>query len=464
MNLVKRFVWALGALAAGACTESASVSGLGGAGSLDERHGGPIEIFSWWTSGGELEALDALVELHESRVPGSQVMNAAVAFSDKARSQLVKRFGSGLPPDTFQTNAGASLAQWVITDGIGPEHSLVADLSRMFEGEGLESAFYPDVQEAVSVAGVPYAVPANVHRVNSLFFRPQALEALGLKVPQSLPELLEICRRVQTDEALRLASGASDLRCLGGGNRWGWVLPEITFEMLVPALSSGAFYESYFRGDEEALAPPILEALDIALRLYCGESSSAGCSGHGAFNSDLAELDWTGGMDKLRDGEVLFAPMGDWARGYLQSESGGLLEIGRDFEVIPFPGSAGSFVFAVDAFPLPLGATNERGARSFLCTLASTDGQLLFNHYKGSIPARRVPRDLLDESTVQLLDEFEAAERVGALSHLVNPAFGSRLAAELTASLQAGSLEIVRNFLLANYGAIKQMKAGVPSQ
>ena len=40
---------------------------------------GKLEIFSWWTSGGEVEALDALYAVFKKDAPTVQIVNAALA-------------------------------------------------------------------------------------------------------------------------------------------------------------------------------------------------------------------------------------------------------------------------------------------------------------------------------------------------------------------------------------------------
>jgi len=41
--------------------------------------GGNLEIFSWWTSAGEVEALDALYAIFKGQYPDVNIINAALA-------------------------------------------------------------------------------------------------------------------------------------------------------------------------------------------------------------------------------------------------------------------------------------------------------------------------------------------------------------------------------------------------
>ena len=62
-----------------------------------------LEVFSWWTSGGEAAALDALFTVYNKQHPGVEIVNATVAGGggSAARSALHTRLAGGNPPDTW---------------------------------------------------------------------------------------------------------------------------------------------------------------------------------------------------------------------------------------------------------------------------------------------------------------------------------------------------------------------------
>ncbi|MBV9131018.1 MAG: hypothetical protein JO298_11590, partial [Verrucomicrobia bacterium] len=67
-----------------------------------------LEVFSWWTSGGEAAALDALFATYKKQYPGVEIINATVAGGggSAARPVLQTRLAGGNPPDTWQTHPG----------------------------------------------------------------------------------------------------------------------------------------------------------------------------------------------------------------------------------------------------------------------------------------------------------------------------------------------------------------------
>ncbi|MFO7740888.1 MAG: extracellular solute-binding protein, partial [Anaerolineae bacterium] len=78
--------------------------------------GGELEIFSWWTAGGEAEGLNAMYEVFKERNPDVEIINATVAggAGSQAKAVLATRMQAGDPPDSFQVHAGHELIDsWV---------------------------------------------------------------------------------------------------------------------------------------------------------------------------------------------------------------------------------------------------------------------------------------------------------------------------------------------------------------
>src|ERR1700693_943983 len=74
-----------------------------------------LEVFSWWTSGGEAVALDALFKVYKQKNPDVDVSNAAITGGggSAARPVLQTRLAAGNPPDTWQTHSGHELLHYV---------------------------------------------------------------------------------------------------------------------------------------------------------------------------------------------------------------------------------------------------------------------------------------------------------------------------------------------------------------
>ncbi|HOM55536.1 MAG TPA: carbohydrate ABC transporter substrate-binding protein, partial [Thermotogota bacterium] len=81
--------------------------------------GSQVEIFSWWTGGGEEAGLLALIKLFNQLYPGVQVINATVAggAGTNAKAVLKTRMLGGNPPDSFQVHAGMELSDTYVIPG-----------------------------------------------------------------------------------------------------------------------------------------------------------------------------------------------------------------------------------------------------------------------------------------------------------------------------------------------------------
>src|ERR1700730_10656593 len=91
-----------------------------------------LEVFSWWTSGGEAAALDALFQAVKKADPGVEVINATVAGGggSAARPVLQAGLAGGNPPDSWQIHPGKQLlGQYVEADYCAP-------VTEIYQSEG----------------------------------------------------------------------------------------------------------------------------------------------------------------------------------------------------------------------------------------------------------------------------------------------------------------------------------------
>lgn len=411
----RRITAVVGLVAALACSESAE----------EDPANARVEIFSWWVSGGEVEALNALLEVHQERHPDAAVVNLVTAANAQvARDELTNRMASGVPPDTFQANAGWGLLSWA-PDAVEP-------LDGLAKQNGWTDTFEPAVLEAASRDGKLYGVPLNIHRINSFFYNRAVLEEHDIAPPTTLEELNQACATLR----------AAGLTPIALGNENAWVLQQFVFEHILPAIGGGEFYERYWTGQEQADAPQISQTLDYIIQL----------SQNGCFNTDSESIDWPEALDRVGQGSAAFSAMGDWAKGYLESQG---YVANEDFGVVPTPGSVGLFVFTSDSFPLPRGAKNRAGALNLLATMGSVDGQREFNLIKGSIPARiDVDPSTFDSMQQQTYAAWKNDEKRLALSGLLRPDALLDLQLKLRDTVATGDPSQVITYLVNNYSTL----------
>ncbi len=407
-----------------------------GCSSTDEAPVTPlVELFSWWTKPGEVEALDAVLAVHERRHPGGKVINAALKDSATARERLRTRLEDREPPDTFQANLGQDLLRWVLYNGADAAESKLEPLiGQAVLGRNFRDVFPEPVLAAAGFDGEVYAVPVNIHRTNSLFYNKQVFADLGLAVPTSLEELYLVADELQAQGIVPLAVGAK-------GN---WTLALLFFENLLIAKQGASFYAQYFSGKIDAAADPrMLEVLDESLRLWRYT------------NEDARQIEWDAAVAMVHDGRAAMTVMGDWAKGTLE-QLGGVP--GKSFGQIPFPGTAGVFVFTADTFPLPKGAPRRKDALAFLGTLASIEGQNAFNPIKGSIPARTdIDPAAYDTLARAMIKDFRQDTLQLALSGLAPAAFNDNVQVGLGDMVDQNNPEPARFALMNRYDVLQAM-------
>jgi glucose/mannose transport system substrate-binding protein len=369
----------VGASLGGIACRSAGVDRAGTAGRAQPRQ--LVELFSWWTAPGEAEALAALVDAHRVTHPDSRIFNAAAASGAKAKERLSERFAQNDPPDLFQEYVHDH--RIIANESTGKRGSL----DELFDRDGLRGAIFPELLRDVSAGGHIWAMPVNVHRENTLFYNRKIFAAHHLKPPATLADFLATCRTLKAAGVTPVATAHQ-----------GWIL-RIMFQSLAMGSMGSRRYHDYFTGKETADLPLLRQAIDVFADVV--ENYANVDAGDDGFS-------WTSAAQAVYNGDAAMFLHGDWAKGYF-SALGWSAE--SDFGAVGAPGASELFLYGVDAFALPTGSRNEPGARDFLATIASVQGQVAFNRLKGSSPIRRdVPRGDLDAEGRATLDDLDHAQ------------------------------------------------------
>ncbi len=93
-----------------------------------------VEVFSWWTSGGEAAALQSVFDAYREAYPAGPIVDASIAGGggSAARPVLQTRLVGGNPPDLWQTHHGAEvMGQYVAPGFAAPLHDLYSVLPEL---------------------------------------------------------------------------------------------------------------------------------------------------------------------------------------------------------------------------------------------------------------------------------------------------------------------------------------------
>ncbi len=329
--------------------------GLGWLGVSSAAPSGKLEIFSWWTAGGEAEGLKALFDAYHKRYPSVQIVNATVAggAGTNAKAVLKTRMLGGDPPDSFQVHAGHELIDtWVRTGYMAP-------LTDLFKSQGWTTAMPRGLIDILTYKGDIWSVPVNIHRANILWYNKKIFADAHLDAPTTFDQFFK------TADALK-AKGVVPFVL---GDKEGWEAGHAFETVLIGALGADG-YRGLWTGKTAWTSPKVTTALETFKKML----SYA--------NTDHAALTWDGAAEYIGGAKGAMMIMGDWENGWFTSKNV------KDYGWVPAPGNANVYDALSDSFGLPKKARDRENVMAFLRVLGSRPGQEAFNPLKGSICAR----------------------------------------------------------------------------
>lgn len=317
-----------------------------------------LEVFSWWTSGGEHAGLEQLFAAFTSQAPGVSIVDAAVAggAGSNAQTALQTRLTGGEAPDSWQSHLGRELQSRYVDPGY------CQPMTDLFAEQGWNDVFPQGVLDQLSVDGIPYCVPVGNHRGNVLFYNKALMESNGITVGDT----------ITVDEFFAAADilKAAGIPAIGLGGRDTFASVQLFENTLLGVLGVEA-YNALWADPSQWSSDGVTQAIEAFAKML------------GYLNPDQAALTWDGAADLVAAGTAGFTSMGDWAYGQFVAK-GTESAIGW----VTHPGTAGSFVAVIDGFTLPVGTPDPVNAANWLRTVGSAQAQTTFAPYKGCIPAR----------------------------------------------------------------------------
>jgi glucose/mannose transport system substrate-binding protein len=349
-SLLALFTVILSACGGETSTPTAASGGAAGAGGS-----GKLEMFSWWTTGGEEAGLKAMYELYKKDHPNVEIVNQAVAGAagSDAKAVLKNRMLGGDPPDAFQVHMGHELIDgYVAADQVEP-------LDDLYKSEGFDKVFPQGVLDIVSSDGHYWSVPVNIHRANVLWYNKKVFSDNSLEAPETFADFFEVA------DALK----AKGITPLALGDKVAFASAHLFETVLLGTLGADA-YKGLWTGETDWDDAKVTEALENFKKML------------GYINSDHAALTWDQANDLVISGKAGMTIMGDWVDADYKAKKF------TDYGWTTSPGTKGLYDALSDTFALPKGAKNRDNALAWLKLAGSQAGQDAFNPLKGSIPAR----------------------------------------------------------------------------
>jgi glucose/mannose transport system substrate-binding protein len=353
-----------------------------------------LEVFSWWTAGGELQALDSLRANFNLHNPHIQFINEAVAGGAGANTEavLAKRLAAGNPPDTFQAQAGQMVGDYITAGQL-------EDVTFLYQQNGWDKSFNQDVLKLIQRDGKYYSVPVDIHHINVLWSNKHLCAKVGVPTnPQTIPEFIDALDKVQKAGHIPLAISRDPSES--------WQLQHVMEAMLIGTLGAEGWAALWNTGANWSSAE-VTQALEHFHQVMQHAPGTGG------------NMTWDQVSAQVAQGDAAYQIMGDWTEASFTVTYN--LQPHIDYDWCASPGTAGIFDFASDCFTLPKGAPHREATIAWLNECGSQEGQDSFTTVKGAIPPRaRVgaqERTLFDTYLQWSLDEWGKDRIVGSLTH-----------------------------------------------
>jgi glucose/mannose transport system substrate-binding protein len=307
-----------------------------------------LEIFSWWTTGGEAAGLDELFKAFSDNYPDVEVVNAAVAggAGSNAQAALQTRLGGGDPPDSWQSHPGKELFSRYVEPGYA------VPLTSIWEEEGWGDAIPQGLIDQVTFDGELYLIPVGVHRGNVMFYNKKVMADNGIEVGDTMTadQFFEAAETLKAAGIPAIAIGSKDP----------FAAPHLFENILLGHLGPES-YVGLWDGSTPWDGEEVTGAIETFVRYL------------DYVNDDHSALTWDGANDLVLQGTAGFTSMGDWAYGDAVAK-----DATADYGWVAHPGSDGSFVAVVDGFTLPDNVPHPNNATNWLRTVGSADAQAAF--------------------------------------------------------------------------------------
>jgi glucose/mannose transport system substrate-binding protein len=313
-----------------------------------------LEMFSWWTAGGEADGLNAMYDLYKKAYPNVEIVNAAVAggAGTNAKAVLSTRLTGGDPPDAFQLHAGLEVEKYDPVKYVQPLDSLYAS-------EGWEKVFPKDLISLLKYQNHFWGVPVNIHRANVMWYNKDLFSQNGLQPPTTWDEFFTVADVFKAKGIVPLVIGTKE----------GWEAGH-TFETILVSILGADGYKGLWDGKTQWTDPKVTQALETYKKIMT------------YVNTDYSALTWSDAAQYLVDGKGAMHIMGDWTDGWFTSKGY------TGYGWAPVPGTQGTFDALSDSFAAAKGAKDQVNLENWLKLAGSKAGQEAFNPKKGSICAR----------------------------------------------------------------------------
>lgn len=358
----------------------------------DEK--GTVNVYHWWTAGGEKDAIESVVDGFEdvygkvraksNAIPGGA--GGAMVMKVKVLQQ------AGKSPETFQAHPGQEIEPYLDSD-------LLLNLNQIWDYADLSGRALPGLEELCTASdGNKYIVPIGIHKTNVIFYNIHVFEECGVEIPDhtdiTWDEFWSLCDQL----AEKLPDGKYPLDL---GDRKGWPACQVFEDIMMG--TDPQIYEDFINGNYNV--DDVTEVLATYAKMMDYVAP------------DHSSRDWYEASGQVVAGTYAMQIMGAWMQPLMTSMG---QVYGEDYGIFTFPGTEGWFGMCIDGFVVSNDSADVNAGVRWAYNVSTPEVQTAFSTLKESIsPYNDTPDDTYNELTRYFKDELtdEATKVYPSFTH-----------------------------------------------
>mgnify|MGYP000215180099 CR=1 FL=1 len=315
-----------------------------------------IELNHWWTSKGELAAVDVIKKAAEQR--GAEFETVTADNYNNFRINVIERVNLGYLPSIAHWLGGKELQQL-------KDHNILQSLPEKTDGKPIKDVLFDQVIAETSRDDALVAIPVGIHIQNSTYYNAKIYDELNLSPPDTWKTLFEQLEVISKAGYTPIAVGTEP-----------WQLSFLTDALLISYGGKEALQEIFLEDE------PIDKWRGTLIRVFKSYLALKPYT-----NPAHGQQKWSENVKSFVEGEAAIHFMGDFAMGELTA-LGALPN--KDFYCETSPENNNVLFYGVDVFALLKVADPElkAGQAIMVDTILSQGTQSAFVNKKGGIPVR----------------------------------------------------------------------------
>lgn len=344
---------------------------------------GTVNVYHWWTAGGEKDAIESVVDgfsnvftnikAKSNAIPGGA--GGAMVMKVKVLQQ------AGKSPETFQAHPGQEIEPYLSSN-------LLLNLNQVWDYAKLSERALPGIEDLCTASdGNKYIIPVGIHKTNVIFYNIHVFEKYGVEIPDheniTWDEFWSICEQL----AAVMPDGEYPLDL---GDRKGWPACQVFEDIMIG--TDPQLYEDFINGIYDV--DRVTEVLSTYARMMDYVAP------------DHSSRDWYETSGQVVAGTYAMQIMGAWMQPLMTSMD---QVYGVDYGVFTFPGTDGWFGMNVDGFVVSNDSADVEGGVRWAYNVSTPEVQVAFSQLKESIsPYNDTPDDIYCELTLKFKNELTA--------------------------------------------------------